>query len=541
MQFDNAPAPSLDLDSMPSALHVFNDAVDQFADRTAFQNFGVELTYKDLSDRANRVAAFLQKERGVKAGDKFAVMLPNTLQYPIFALALMRIGAVLVNVNPLYTPRELTHQLNDSGAVGIIVLANMAETVEACGSDISLKTVILTELADAMPQPKRLLLNLAVKYLKKMVPAYSLPGHIKFTDVLGRSDAQFEMANPGHDDIIALQYTGGTTGVSKGAVLTHRNVLSNMAQIDRVFDGKIKPGMVAIAPLPLYHVFAFVGHMMWLFKCGAKSVLITNPRDMPTFMGILEKNPCDIFIGLNTLFVGLLKQPRFRALDFSNLFLTVSGGMALTRSTAEEWESLTGCSICEGYGLTETSPVVSVNPPEGIQLGTIGTPLVDTEVKILDDDGSELPVGGVGELAVRGPQVMRGYWQRDEATAEVMTPDGFFKTGDMAVALEDGYYKIVDRKKDMILVSGFNVYPNEVEDVLASHPRVTESAVVGVPNEEQGESVKAYLVADGELSVEELDAWCRERLTAYKVPKAFEFRDELPKTNVGKVLRRALR
>ena len=541
MQFDNAPAPSLDLDSMPSALHVFNDAVDQFADRTAFQNFGVELTYKDLSDRANRVAAFLQKERGVKAGDRFAVMLPNTLQYPIFALALMRIGAVLVNVNPLYTPRELTHQLNDSGAVGIIVLANMAETVEACGSDISLKTVIVTELADAMPQPKRLLLNLAVKYLKKMVPAYSLPGHIKFTDVLGRSDAQFEMASPGHDDIIALQYTGGTTGVSKGAVLTHRNVLSNMAQIDRVFDGKIKPGMVAIAPLPLYHVFAFVGHMMWLFKCGAKSVLITNPRDMPTFMGVLEKNPCDIFIGLNTLFVGLLRQERFRALDFSNLFLTVSGGMALTRSTAEEWESLTGCSICEGYGLTETSPVVSVNPPEGIQLGTIGTPLADTEVKILDDDGSELPVGGVGELAVRGPQVMRGYWQRDEATAEVMTPDGFFKTGDMAVALEDGYYKIVDRKKDMILVSGFNVYPNEVEDVLASHPRVTESAVVGVPNEEQGESVKAYLVADGELSVEELDAWCRERLTAYKVPKAFEFRDELPKTNVGKVLRRALR
>ena len=541
MQFDNAPAPSLNLESMPSALHVFNDAVDQFAGRTAFQNFGVELTYQDLSDRANRVAAFLQKERGVKAGDKFAVMLPNTLQYPIFALALMRIGAVLVNVNPLYTPRELTHQLNDSGAVGIIVLANMAETVEACGSDISLKTVIVTELADAMPQPKRLLLNLAVKYLKKMVPAYSLPGHIKFTDVLGRSDAQFEMANPGHDDIIALQYTGGTTGVSKGAVLTHRNVLSNMAQIDRVFDGKIKPGMVAIAPLPLYHVFAFVGHMMWLFKCGAKSVLITNPRDMPTFMGILEKNPCDIFIGLNTLFVGLLKQERFRALDFSNLFLTVSGGMALTRSTAEEWESLTGCSICEGYGLTETSPVVSVNPPEGIQLGTIGTPLADTEIKILDEDGSELPVGGVGELAVRGPQVMRGYWQRDEATAEVMTPDGFFKTGDMAVALEDGYYKIVDRKKDMILVSGFNVYPNEVEDVLASHPRVTESAVVGVPNEEQGESVKAYLVADGELSVEELDAWCRERLTAYKVPKAFEFRDELPKTNVGKVLRRALR
>ena len=541
MQFDNAPAPSLELEKIPSALSVFNQAVDQFADQPAFQNFGVELTYRELSDKANRIAAWLQKERGVKAGDRFAVMLPNTLQYPIFALALMRIGAVLVNVNPLYTPRELIHQLNDSGAVGILVLANMAETVEACGGEIQLKTVIVTELADAMPQPKRLLLNLAVKYLKKMVPAYQLPGHTKFTDLLARTDDQFTMASPGHDDIIALQYTGGTTGVSKGAILTHRNVLANMTQIDLMFDGKIKPGMVAIAPLPLYHVFAFVGHMMWLFKCGAKSVLITNPRDMPTFMGVLEKNPCDIFIGLNTLFVGLLKQSRFRALDFSRLFLTVSGGMALTRSAAEEWDHVTGCSICEGYGLTETSPVVCVNPLEGIQIGTIGVPLADTQVRVLDEQRQPLPVGAVGELAVRGPQVMRGYWQRDDATAEVMTQDGFFLTGDMATEQEDGYFKIVDRKKDMILVSGFNVYPNEVEDVLASHPSVLESAVVGVPDETQGESVKAFLVLDKDVAVEELEEWCRERLTGYKVPRAFEFRDELPKTNVGKVLRRALR
>lgn len=541
LQFDNAPAPSLELEKIPSALSVFNQAVDQFADKPAFQNFGVELTYRELSDKANRIAAWLQKERGVKAGDRFAVMLPNTLQYPIFALALMRIGAVLVNVNPLYTPRELIHQLNDSGAVGILVLANMAETVEACGGEIQLKTVIVTELADAMPQPKRLLLNLAVKYLKKMVPAYQLPGHTKFTDLLARTDDQFTMASPGHDDIIALQYTGGTTGVSKGAILTHRNVLANMTQIDLMFDGKIKPGMVAIAPLPLYHVFAFVGHMMWLFKCGAKSVLITNPRDMPTFMGVLEKNPCDIFIGLNTLFIGLLKQSRFRALDFSRLFLTVSGGMALTRSAAEEWDHVTGCSICEGYGLTETSPVVCVNPLEGIQIGTIGVPLADTQVRVLDEQRQPLPVGAVGELAVRGPQVMRGYWQRDDATAEVMTQDGFFLTGDMATEQEDGYFKIVDRKKDMILVSGFNVYPNEVEDVLASHPSVLESAVVGVPDETQGESVKAFLVLDKDVAVEELEEWCRERLTGYKVPRAFEFRDELPKTNVGKVLRRALR
>lgn len=541
MPFDNAPAPSLNLESMPSALHVFNQAVENYADQPAFQNFGVELTYSDLSQRANRIASWLQNERGVKPGDRFAVMLPNTLQYPIFALALMRIGAVLVNVNPLYTPRELTHQLNDSGAVGILVLANMAETVAACRGDISLKTVIVTELADAMPQPKRLLLNLAVKYLKKMVPPYDLPGHFKFTEVVGYSNQDFEMASPGHNDIIALQYTGGTTGLSKGAVLTHRNVLANMTQIDQLFDGKVKPGMVAIAPLPLYHVFAFVGHMMWLFKCGAKSVLITNPRDMPTFMGVLEKNPCDIFIGLNTLFVGLLKQERFRALDFSRLFLTVSGGMALTRSAAEEWQRVTDCSICEGYGLTETSPVVCVNPLEGIQIGTIGLPLADTEVKVLDENRVALPIGAVGELAVRGPQVMRGYWQRDDATAEVMTDDGFFLTGDMATQQDDGYFKIVDRKKDMILVSGFNVYPNEVEDVLASHPVVLEAAVVGVPDETQGESVKAYLVSDGDVTVEALEEWCRERLTAYKVPRAFEFRDELPKTNVGKVLRRALR
>ena len=541
MQFDNAPAPTLNLESIPSALAVFNQAVDQFADQPAFENFGVQLTYRQLSDQSNRLAAWLQKERGVKAGDRFAVMLPNTLQYPIFALALMRIGAVLVNVNPLYTPRELIHQLNDSGAVGILVLANMAETVEACGSDINLNTVIVTELADVMPQPKRLLLNLAVKYLKKMVPAYTLPGHFKLTELLARTDEKFEMATPGHHDIIALQYTGGTTGVSKGAILTHRNVLANMTQIDQMFEGKIKPGMVAIAPLPLYHVFAFVGHMMWLFKCGAKSVLITNPRDMPTFMGVLEKNPCDIFIGLNTLFIGLLKQPRFRALDFSRLFLTVSGGMALTRAAAEEWDQVTGCSICEGYGLTETSPVVCVNPLEGIQIGTIGIPLADTQVQVLDEQGQSLPVGAVGELAVRGPQVMRGYWQRDDATADVMTADGFFLTGDMATEQEDGYFKIVDRKKDMILVSGFNVYPNEVEDVLASHPSVLESAVVGVPDETQGESVKAFLVLDNEVTVDELEEWCRERLTGYKVPRAFEFRDELPKTNVGKVLRRALR
>ena len=541
MQFDNASAPSLNLESTPSALAVFNQAVEDFADQCAFQNFGFQLTYRELSNQANKVAAWLQKDQGVQAGDRFAVMLPNTLQYPVFALALMRIGAVLVNVNPLYTPRELTHQLNDSGAVGIIVLANMAETVEACGSDIKLNTVVVTELADIMPQPKRLLLNLAVKYLRKMVPAYRLPGHARLVDILARNDDQFEMASPGHDDIIALQYTGGTTGLSKGAVLTHRNVLANMTQIDRVFDGKIQPGMVAIAPLPLYHVFAFVGHMMWLFKCGAKSVLVTNPRDMPTFMGILEKNPCDIFIGLNTLFVGLLKQPRFRALDFSRLFLTVSGGMALSGSTAEEWEQLTDCPICEGYGLTETSPVVCVNPLEGIQLGTIGLPLADTHCKVLDEQGQDLPIGAIGELAVRGPQVMRGYWQQDQATADVMTEDGYFKTGDMATELDDGYFKIVDRKKDMILVSGFNVYPNEVEDVLASHPKVTEAAVVGVPDEAQGESVKAYLVVDTEVSVDELDEWCRERLTAYKIPRAFEFRDELPKTNVGKVLRRALR
>ncbi len=542
MEFPNAPATSIELDRYTSVADLFDESIEHFADQVAFANFGAELTYRDLSAKADRVAPWLQHEVGVKAGDKFALMLPNCLQYPVFAVALMRIGAVLVNVNPLYTPRELAHQLNDSEAIGILVLANMAETVDACIADTPVKTVVVTELADIMPTPKRLFMNFAVKHIKKMVPPFELAGHIKLIDILRRSDLPPATRHKGqHDDVLALQYTGGTTGVSKGAVLTNRNILANMMQIDLLFDGYVRPGMTAIAPLPMYHIFSFVGHMMWLFKCGCTSVLITNPRDMPAFLKLLERTPFDIFIGLNTLFVGLLKQERFRKLDFSRLMLTVSGGMALTSKAASEWESVTGCAICEGYGLTETSPVVTVNPIEGIQVGTIGLPLADTDCVILDEDGQALPPGAVGELAVKGPQVMRGYWKRPEATAEVMSPDGYFKTGDMGMLLDDGYFKIVDRKKDMILVSGFNVYPNEVEDVLASHPDILEAAVVGVPDDAQGESVKAYLVVEQDVDIEALNDWCRERLTAYKVPRAFEFRDELPKTNVGKVLRRALR
>ena len=542
MEFPNAPATSIELDRYTSVADLFDESIEHFADQVAFANFGAELTYRDLSAKADRVAPWLQHEVGVKAGDKFALMLPNCLQYPVFAVALMRIGAVLVNVNPLYTPRELAHQLNDSEAIGILVLANMAETVDACIADTPVKTVVVTELADIMPTPKRLFMNFAVKHIKKMVPPFELAGHTKLIDILRRSDLPPATRHKGqHDDVLALQYTGGTTGVSKGAVLTNRNILANMMQIDLLFDGYVRPGMTAIAPLPMYHIFSFVGHMMWLFKCGCTSVLITNPRDMPAFLKLLERTPFDIFIGLNTLFVGLLKQERFRKLDFSRLMLTVSGGMALTSKAASEWESVTGCAICEGYGLTETSPVVTVNPIEGIQVGTIGLPLADTDCVILDEDGQALPPGAVGELAVKGPQVMRGYWKRPEATAEVMSPDGYFKTGDMGMLLDDGYFKIVDRKKDMILVSGFNVYPNEVEDVLASHPDILEAAVVGVPDDAQGESVKAYLVVEQDVDIEALNDWCRERLTAYKVPRAFEFRDELPKTNVGKVLRRALR
>ena len=542
MEFSNAPANAIDLDRYASVADLFDESIDRFSDQVAFSNFGVDLTYRVLSDKADRVAAWLQHEAGIKAGDKFALMLPNCLQYPVFAVALMRLGAVLVNVNPLYTPRELTHQLNDSEAVGILVLANMANTVEACVAETTVRTVVVTELADIMPTPKRLFMNFAVKHIKKMVPAYTLNGHHRLIDILKRQDLAPVTRHQGHhDDVLALQYTGGTTGVSKGAVLTNRNILANMMQIDLLFDGYVRPGMTAIAPLPLYHVFSFVGHMMWLFKCGCTSVLVTNPRDMPTFLKLLERTPFDIFIGLNTLFVGLLKQPRFRQLDFSRLMLTVSGGMALTSAAAAEWKAVTDCDICEGYGLTETSPVVTVNPLEGIQIGTIGLPLADTECVILDEDGQLLPAGAVGELAVKGPQVMRGYWKRPEATADVMSPSGHFKTGDMGMLMDDGYFKIVDRKKDMILVSGFNVYPNEVEDVLASHPDIIEAAVVGVPDDAQGESVKAFLVSEKDVDVEALNDWCRERLTAYKVPRAFEFRDELPKTNVGKVLRRALR
>ncbi|MGB0957620.1 MAG: AMP-binding protein, partial [Litorivicinus sp.] len=401
MEFPNAPATSIELDRYTSVADLFDESIEHFADQVAFANFGAELTYRDLSAKADRVAAWLQHEVGVKAGDKFALMLPNCLQYPVFAVALMRIGAVLVNVNPLYTPRELAHQLNDSEAIGILVLANMAETVDACIADTPVKTVVVTELADIMPTPKRLFMNFAVKHIKKMVPPFELAGHIKLIDILRRSDLPPATRHKGqHDDVLALQYTGGTTGVSKGAVLTNRNILANMMQIDLLFDGYVRPGMTAIAPLPMYHIFSFVGHMMWLFKCGCTSVLITNPRDMPAFLKLLERTPFDIFIGLNTLFVGLLKQERFRKLDFSRLMLTVSGGMALTSKAASEWESVTGCAICEGYGLTETSPVVTVNPIEGIQVGTIGLPLADTDCVILDEDGQALPPGAVGELAV---------------------------------------------------------------------------------------------------------------------------------------------
>lgn len=342
MEFPQAPATHIDLDQYPSVLALFNESIERHADRVAFQNFGSPLTYRDLSDKANQIASWLQHDQGVKPGDKYAIMLPNCLQYPVFALALMRVGAVLVNVNPLYTPRELIHQMNDSQAVGIIVLANMAETVEKALPDLNIRSIVVTELADLMPTPKRLFLNFAVKYLKKMVPPFELPGHYRLLEVLQSGPhPELEQFLGQHDDVLALQYTGGTTGVAKGAVLTNRNILANMMQIDLLFDGTVRPGMTAIAPLPMYHVFSFVGHMMWLFKCGVTSVLITNPRDMPTFMKLLEKTPFDIFIGLNTLFVGLLKQERFHKLDFSRLRLTVSGGMALTTVAANEWQRLT--------------------------------------------------------------------------------------------------------------------------------------------------------------------------------------------------------
>ncbi|MCH8500069.1 MAG: AMP-binding protein [Marinobacter sp.] len=537
-------ATDVDLNQYESMVEVFEKAVRKFADRPAFSAVGATLTYRDLDVQSRNFAAWIQNRTNLKPGDRIAVQSPNLTQYPVVVFGAMRAGLIVVNTNPLYTTREMEHQFNDSGAKALVVLANMAYNAEKVLPNTGIETVIVTEIADMHSTLKRTLMNAVVKHVKKMVPAFSLPNANSLPAVLKEgAKLKFTPVYPKKDDLAVLQYTGGTTGVAKGAMLTHGNLVANLLQTRPMMGENVVEGQeVVIAPLPLYHIYSFTLNCGIMLEAGAHNVLIPNPRDIPGFVKELQNHKFTAFLGLNTLFVALCNNEEFKKLDFSALKLTSSGGMALTSDTAKMWQRVTGCEITEGYGMTETSPVVTFNPVGAVQLGTIGLPIPKTRIKTIDDDGNETPVGEPGELCVQGPQVMKGYWQRPEETQKSFTEDGYLKTGDVAVVQEDGYIRIVDRKKDMILVSGFNVYPNEIEDVVTSHPQVVECAAVGVPDEKSGEAVKVFLVSGSpDLKEAELKEFCRERLTAYKVPKFFEFREELPKTNVGKILRRELR
>ena len=531
-----------------SLTHLLEEAFRKYADRNAYACMGKTLTFAELDRLSHRMAAWLQG-RGLQPGARVAIMMPNVLQYPVAMAAVLRAGYVIVNVNPLYTPRELQHQLVDSGAEAIVVLENFAHTLEQVIGNTQVKHVVVATMGDLLGGLKGTIVNLVVRKVKKMVPAFSLPGAIGFKRML--SDAAGSTLKPvaiGHDDIAFLQYTGGTTGVSKGAVLLHRNVIANLLQNEAWFAptlSKMKPGEQAqfVCALPLYHIYALTVCALLGLRVGGMNLLIPNPRDIPGFIKELKNYRINIFPAVNTLYNGLLNNQDFAKLDFSGMLVCPGGGMAVQKPVADKWLAVTGTPIVEGYGLSETSPVVAANRCDITAFtGTIGLPLPSTEIRILDEAGIEVPFGTAGEIGVRGPQMMAGYWQRDDETAKVMTADGFFKTGDIGIMDEQGYIRIVDRKKDMILVSGFNVYPNEIEGVVAAHPGVLEVACVGVPDKNSGEAVKLYIVKkDAGLSVEELMAYCKEQFTGYKRPKYIEFRETLPKTNVGKILRRELR
>lgn len=542
-RYPNGVPKEIDPDHYASLVEIFEESVQKYRDHVAFSNMDTDITYGELDQLTEKFAAYLQSI-GLKKGDPVAVMMPNLLQYPVALFGILRAGMTVVNVNPLYTARELKHQLTDSKSKAIVILKNFAHTLAKIEKDVSLDKVILTSIGDMLPVPKRWIVNLVVKYVKKMVPAYSLSNTVEFNDVLVEgAKKSYSRPEVKGDDLAFLQYTGGTTGVSKGAMLTHRNMVANLDQISAFILPRLSDGKeVVITALPLYHIFALTANCLAFLKFGGKNILITNPRDMPGFVKELSKHKFTMISGVNTLFNGLLHTPGFKDLDFAHLKIALGGGMAVQRAVAENWEKVTGAALLEGYGLTECSPVVTANPFDiEHYTGSIGIPLPSTDCKIVDEDGNELPIGEPGELWVKGPQVMAGYLGRPEDTDKSIK-DGWFATGDMATVDEHGFFRIVDRKKDMILVSGFNVYPNEIEDVVASHPKVLEVAAVGVPHESSGEVVKIVVVKkDQSLAEKELIDFCRENLTAYKVPKLVEFRDELPKTNVGKILRRELR
>ena len=536
----------IDLEQFPSIVSVLESSFQQFRDKPAYSNLGKVLSYDEIDRLSRQFAAYLLGELKLKKGDRVAIMMPNCLQYPIATFGILRAGLVVVNHNPLYTARELRHQLQDSGAKAIVVLDNFGHTVQEVLADTEVKQVIATGLGDMLGFPKGAIVNFMLKHVKKMVPDYSIPGAIRFNDAvtLGqRHELPEVVIEPG--DIAFLQYTGGTTGVAKGAVLTHRNLVANMQQAAAwISSTNLELGKeIIITAIPLYHIFALTANCLVFMKLGGMNHLITNPRDMPGFVKELSKVKFTAITGVNTLFNGLLNTPGFDKLDFSHLKLTLGGAMAVQRAVADRWKKTTGVTLVEAYGLTETSPAACINPLDMAEYnGAIGLPISSTDACVKDEDGRQLPTGEVGELCIKGPQVMKGYWQRPEETANVIDADGWLHTGDMAKMDEKGYFYIVDRKKDMILVSGFNVYPNEVEDVIALMPGVLEVAAVGVPDEKSGEAVKVVIVKkDPALTAEQVKAHARENLTGYKHPKYVEFRTELPKTNVGKILRRELR
>ncbi|CAH0533286.1 Long-chain-fatty-acid--CoA ligase [Vibrio stylophorae] len=528
-----------------SLVHLFETAVAKFADQPAYINMGEVMTFRKLEERSRAFAAYLQNELKLKKGDRVAIMMPNLLQYPIALFGILRAGCIAVNVNPLYTPRELKHQLNDAGAKAIVIVSNFAHTLETVVDETQVKHVILTRLGDQLPGAKGTIVNFVVKYIKRMVPKYSLP-HATSMRLALRKGRRMQYVKPfiNGEDIAFLQYTGGTTGLAKGAVLSHRNMVANVMQAKGMYGARLQEGReLIVTALPLYHVFALTVNGLLLFEMGGQNLLITNPRDIPTFVKEMSKVTVSAITGVNTLFNALNNNEDFKELDFSQLKLSVGGGMAVQRAVADRWQSITGCYLLEGYGLTECSPLVAAYPHDLTEFnGSIGLPVPSTEVRMVDDEGNELPMDGVGELQVRGPQVMQGYWQRNEATSEVLTEDGWLSTGDIVRFDEQGFLHIVDRKKDMILVSGFNVYPNEIEDVVALHEKVLEVAAIGEPHEVSGEIVKICVVKrDDSLTRDELIQHCRKHLTGYKVPRVVAFYDELPKTNVGKILRRELR
>jgi long-chain acyl-CoA synthetase len=534
----------VDVEKYNSVVEVMEESFTKFANKPAFTHMGRTMTYGELETLSAQFASYLQNHTTLEKGDRIAVQLPNIVQYPVVVFGAMRAGIIVVNTNPLYTEREMEHQFNDSGAKALVCYAGMASLAQNVVPRTGVKHVIVTEIADLHPFPKKQIINTVVKRVKKMVPAYDNLEHITLNKALKLgSSGRFDRVVANRDDIAVLQYTGGTTGVAKGAMLTHGNLISNMCQAHVFFEAVLNEGQeTVIAPLPLYHIYSFTVNCMIMMYTGNHSVLIPNPRDIPGFIKELGNWDFSGMLGINTLFVALCNNEDFRKLDFSSLKLTISGGMALTKDAADQWEQVTGCIVSEGYGMTETSPIVSFNPPGYGQIGTIGIPAPNTICKTIDDDGNDLPLGEPGELCVKGPQVMKGYWQRPDETAKTITEDGWLKTGDVAVIKDDGYMKIVDRKKDMIIVSGFNVYPNELEDFIVSHPDIVECAAVGVPDDKSGEAVKVFAVTTNKnLTDKELRDFCRDGLTAYKVPKFIEFRDELPKTNVGKILRRELR